>query len=200
MTRADTRSLMLTARGTGREDRALSIVEPVEAEQRSVERTNGAQTGGARSSGSRRRRLSPEEQREVARLYADGSLPTSQIRDRFGIGESSLYRIVQRQGVPLRGRGRPASEQADSSRPAAARPVATSQPPAAGARTGQGRMSRAAHSEIRTVPAVRNQSTQRRFRIRFRGERVVEASDLLSALRQVEALGAAEITSVTRED
>ena len=51
-----------------------------------------------------RRRLSPEQQREVARLYAEGTLPTSEIRKRFGIGEPSLYRIVQRQGVPLRGR------------------------------------------------------------------------------------------------
>src|SRR5919199_291686 len=48
-----------------------------------------------------RRRLSPEQQREVARLYAESTTPTSEIRRRFGIGESSLSRIVQRQGVPL---------------------------------------------------------------------------------------------------
>jgi transposase-like protein len=54
--------------------------------------------------GTRRPRLSLEEKQEVARLYADASTPTSEICERMGIGESSLYRILQLQGVPLRGR------------------------------------------------------------------------------------------------
>jgi transposase-like protein len=52
----------------------------------------------------RRPRLSPDEKREVARLYADTSTSTSEICARLGIAESSLYRIVQRQGLPPRGR------------------------------------------------------------------------------------------------
>jgi hypothetical protein len=40
-------------------------------------------------------------------LYADTSTPTSEICARLGIGESSLYRIVQLQGIPLRGRTAP---------------------------------------------------------------------------------------------
>ena len=57
--------------------------------------------------GPRRPRLSLEEKQEIARLYADTSTPTSEICARLGIGESSLYRIVQLQGVPLRGRTAP---------------------------------------------------------------------------------------------
>jgi transposase-like protein len=57
--------------------------------------------------GSRRPRLSLEEKQEIARLYADTSTSTSEICARLGIGESSLYRIVQLQGVPLRGRTAP---------------------------------------------------------------------------------------------
>jgi len=54
--------------------------------------------------GPRRPRLSPDEKREIARLYADTSTSTSEICARLGIGESSLYRIIQLQGLPLRGR------------------------------------------------------------------------------------------------
>src|SRR5215471_8286849 len=54
---------------------------------------------------SRRRRLDQDQQREVARLYAETSTPTAEIRKQFDIGESSLYRILERLKVPLRGRG-----------------------------------------------------------------------------------------------
>jgi hypothetical protein len=48
--------------------------------------------------------LSLDEKREIARLYADTGTSTSEICARLGIGESSLHRIVQLQGLPLRGR------------------------------------------------------------------------------------------------
>src|SRR6266851_7357142 len=70
----------------------------------SAESPTEALPGAIRPAGSRRRRLSPDEERDIARLYADSSTPTSEIRERFGIGESSLYRVVQRHGVGLRGR------------------------------------------------------------------------------------------------
>ena len=199
-----------------REERTvqLSVVEQVEeVDEHSVGNTDGAQAGEATSGRSRRRRLSPDEQREVARLYADASIPTSEIRERFGIGESSLYRIVQRHGISRQGRGQMATSQAEpadgsdrqphgpTSRGARKQRTVPSQRRAAGPRTGRGMKGRATSLETTTAvaePAPR-QSPQRRFRIRFEGERVVEAPDLPSALRQVEALGAAEITSVTRE-
>src|SRR5439155_21956929 len=81
----------------------LSIVEPAQAV--SVE---GVQDGDASFSrpedSRRRRRLTNNEALEIARLYGETSTPTSEIRERFGIGDSSLYRIVQRQGIALRGR------------------------------------------------------------------------------------------------
>ena len=69
---------------------------------------------------SARRGLAPEQQGEVVRLYTEGNLPTSEIRKRFGMGESSLYRILARHGVPLRGRTavpeRPTSSRAQAPR------------------------------------------------------------------------------------
>jgi hypothetical protein len=91
----------------------VSSVEPAEAvsaesrlpaEEASAQTAQPAQPGDVRPERATRRRLSPEQQREMARLYAEGTTPTAEIRTRFGIGESSLYRIVQREGVPLRGR------------------------------------------------------------------------------------------------
>jgi transposase-like protein len=64
--------------------------------------------------------LSLEEKQEVARLYADSSTPTSEICARLGIGESSLYRILQLQGVPLRGRTAPSVSVGTTPQPAPA--------------------------------------------------------------------------------
>src|SRR5947207_9302436 len=52
----------------------------------------------------RRRKLTEEQEREVTRLYAETATPVSEIRSRFGIAESSVYRVSQRHGAPLRGR------------------------------------------------------------------------------------------------
>src|SRR5437016_5504260 len=79
----------------------MSLGEPVE--DVAVEGDQNVQVSTARPDGRRRRRLSNDDEREIARLYAE-TMPTSQIRERFGIGDSSLYRAVQRQGVALRGR------------------------------------------------------------------------------------------------
>jgi transposase-like protein len=206
---------MLTIEEPEKRTVQLSIVEPVEeVEEHSIGNTDGAQAGEATSGRSLRRRLSPEQQREVGRLYADASIPTSEIRERFGIAESSLYRIVQRQGISRQGRGQMATSQAEpadgsderrhgpTSRPASKQRRVASQRRAAGTRTGRGGSGRAAGPGTRTTPArpaPRSQSAQHRFRIRFEGERVVEAPDLRSALRQVEELRGGEITSVTRE-
>jgi len=69
----------------------LSIVEPVEDSTEGAHETQGSKV---KPGGSRRRRLSTDEGREIARLYAETNTLTSDIRARFGIGESSLYRIV----------------------------------------------------------------------------------------------------------
>src|SRR6266487_1301570 len=51
-----------------------------------------------------RRKLSEDQEREVTRLYAETETPVSEISKRFGIGESSVYRVAQRHGAKLRGR------------------------------------------------------------------------------------------------
>src|SRR5713101_7783140 len=76
-----------------------------------------------------RRKLSDQQEREVTRLYAETETPVSEISKRFGIGESSVYRVAQRHGAALRGRTTTAS----ASRPAAR--AATG----AGGRRGRGR-------------------------------------------------------------
>jgi transposase-like protein len=52
-----------------------------------------------------RRKLTESQELEVTRLYAETDTPVPEIAERFGIGESSVYRVAQRHGAALRGRG-----------------------------------------------------------------------------------------------
>jgi len=79
----------------------LSTVEI--GEDRSAESGKELPASTTRRGGARRRRITQGEEREIVRLYADNSTSTAEIRLRFGIGDSSLYRVVQRHGVALRG-------------------------------------------------------------------------------------------------
>jgi transposase-like protein len=164
-----------------------------------------------------RRSLSPEQQREVARLYAETSTPTSEIRKRFGIGESSLYRIVQRAGVPLRGRAAASPPPEAAGAPAAANgrrrsatpagAQAAAGPPRGGAaaapagpsrRGGQRGPARRATPAASGGASAAGAGTRAQFRVEFQAERVIQARDIRDALRQAEALGAIEVTAVTR--
>jgi transposase-like protein len=165
-----------------------------------------------------RRRLSPGQQREIARLYAESTTPTSEIRERFGIGESSLYRIVQRQGVPLRGRAAATPEPAPPgtqvpdgrrrrSSTASGAQVPAAQPRATAAAAPGGPSRRGGRGPARrTAPAASREAsapgagTRGQFRIHFRGERVIQARDIREALRQMDSLGTVEVTAVTREE
>jgi len=202
----------------------LSIVNG--SHDTSAESSTEALASATRPAGSRRRRLSPDEERDIARLYADTSMTTSEIRERFGIGESSLYRVVQRHGVGLRGRS---VSSAKSTLPRARVPAAQGRrsSTASGAKPAVSRSSsRPIPIEVRVRPRVVKQSAggparravatggttslarlassrtgggaQQRFRIQFQGESVVEATDIRDALRQAELLGATEITAVAR--
>src|ERR1051326_4083275 len=64
---------------------------------------SGAGATGEGATGTRRK-LSEDQEREVTRLYAETETPVSEISKRFGIGESSVYRVAQRHGAKLRGR------------------------------------------------------------------------------------------------
>src|SRR5438105_15255471 len=97
-----------------------------------------------------RRKLSEDQEREVTRLYAETETPVSEISKRFGIGESSVYRVAQRHGAALRGR---TSTSASSARPAAAvaaQPAATTGTGRGGRRRGAGR---AAAGAAATAPS-----------------------------------------------
>jgi hypothetical protein len=111
-------------------------------------------------------------------LYAETNTPTSEIRERFGIADSSLYRIVQRQGMGLRGRTASTVRSTTAPKPAVRRRSATA---------------------VRPVK-VRVSEQRHEFRVLFMGERVVRATDIADALRQAESFGAIEITTVARED
>src|SRR5215472_8193017 len=60
--------------------------------------------GGSDGATGSRRKLTEDQEREVTRLYAETETPVSEISKRFGIGESSVYRVAQRHGASLRGR------------------------------------------------------------------------------------------------
>src|ERR1700720_3903046 len=80
---------------------------------------NGGASGGGQGDGATttRRKLSDAQEREVTRLYAATETPVSEISKRFGIGESSVYRVGQRHGAALRGGTAPTAKTAP--RPAA---------------------------------------------------------------------------------
>jgi transposase-like protein len=200
----------------------LSIVEPA-----ATVSEDGVQSGHASTSrpddSRRRRRLSTDEALEIARLYGETNTPTSEIRERFGIGDSSLYRIVQRQGIALRGRTassvRPNTQRAQtsparrsrSSSPKQAQTPA-SQPSGNTAPHGPRMTGRTRGAGVRrpsgiaktTAPSrsVASQTGGKRgqFRILFMVERIVQATDMADALQQAESLGAIEITAVTRQE
>jgi transposase-like protein len=185
-----------------------------------------------------RRRLGDEQEREVTRLYAETTTPVAQIGQQFGIGESSVYRIAQRNGASLRGRtappSTPSATSAEPSSPAAAAtpveaegeteaPVATPEPAPAPAATPvkATRKARVPRAKPASTPAAASvaaaapeaepapaapaaavggpASTGLRFRIRYNAETVIEAADIRAALTQLDALGATEVQSVTRE-
>jgi len=72
-----------------------------------------------------RRTFTEDEKREVTRLYAETTTPLSEIRQLFGIGDSSLYRLLQDRGVPPRGRRAGVTRSAP---PIPQQPVASSGP------------------------------------------------------------------------
>ena len=79
-----------------------------------MHQTVSDQSNGNQMPRTRRPRLTTDQQREIARLYTVDGASTDAIRERFSIGDSSLYRVLQKQRVPLRGRRGSASAPATS--------------------------------------------------------------------------------------
>ncbi len=158
--------------------------------------------GQAQRSSHSRRRLSDSQQLELTRLYADTDTPVPEISRRFGIAETSVYRVVQRQGVQPR---------STTTMPAPALPRAAAVVTDRGrsAATGSRADAAGASSDRRAVATRRVASdgatvgshttgALRRFRVSFVGVRVIEASNMRDALRQAEALGATDVTDIVR--
>jgi transposase-like protein len=150
------------------------------------------QPNGTRAGGRTRRRLTPDQQREVARLYSETSASTAEIRDQFGIGESSLYRVLQKHGISLRGRG---TRRAGGAATYVSTVTSNGHSPRRGTR--RRRPVGSARRRITRSPATAS-GAARQFRVRFEGQQVFDAQDVRDALRQAEALGVVEVLGVTR--
>ena len=136
-----------------------------------------------------RRRLTPDERREIARLYGEADASTADIRTKFGISDPTLYRVLQKQGIPLRRRG--------GAQPAPASTANGHAPAEAAPRAAVTRTRRTVARGEAVSAASADAATQ--FRIEFRGERVFDAADIEDALRQAKALGVVDILAITRE-
>jgi transposase-like protein len=190
-----------------REDSQLSTGKVVDGV--STDSTRETQANKVQAGGSRRQRLSPDEGREIVRLYAETNTLTSDIRAKFGIGESSLYRILQRQGIPLRGRTPPSRQPGPqlalantarrSGSPSSGRPAASPRRAAASPTTRRASVTRPRTPSTGSA-ASQPGAARQQFRIQFQAERVVEARDIRDALRQAKSLGATEIVRVVREE
>jgi transposase-like protein len=143
------------------------------------------QTAANAHRGHSRKRLSPDQQREIARLYAETGITRAEICQQFGIPESSLYRVLQRQGVSLRGRSAPRVKAIP----------AVSSPKDAGRvrRPRRVQTSRARSDTMASVTANR----RGQFTIQFRAERLLVAETIGDALRQAQSLGTIDSVELT---
>ena len=142
--------------------------DPTAATSRAVADDNARRRPG------RRPKLTSSQQDEVVRLYGDATVSTAAIRERFGIQDATLYRLLQRRGVSPRGR----TAAPRSSR--RGRPVAT---PRAARRTAAPAESLKQHS----------------FSVNFRGVSVVRGRSALEVVRELERLGATDIEEIQRQ-
>jgi transposase-like protein len=170
--------------------------------------SDSTSTASRRSTGTRGvfpppRKLSDEQERELARLYSETRTPTSEIARTFGISETSVARVAQRHGATLRRRGRVPGSSATASNGSAGSPSASSGSSRASSSTGASRSTPSTRGRRQGTGsrggASASSAPRQRFRITFRGEQVVEATDMRAAIAQVEAQGATEISSITAE-
>ena len=151
------------------------------------------QTTDGTTARSRRPRLTPEEQREIARVYTDENASPAELRTRFGIGDSSLYRLLQKQGVTLRGRSAsvPQARKAVGGRLGAARNTSRG----GRARSGTGKVLPSAQ-----VPPRSTKSASSQFRVTFTAVQIVRAANIRDALHHAETLGATDVLEINRQD
>jgi len=140
-----------------------------------------------------RHRLDHSQQREIARLYGDTGASVADIRQRFGISEPTVYRVLQKHSVALRGRTRQPDhpERSDASRKTSSGQGNRQSSSRAGSSMAQPAPGRSSSNSDSGEPTVN-------YRIEFRVERVLDAVDIRDALNRAEALGATDIVAITR--
>jgi transposase-like protein len=144
-----------------------------------------------------RRVLSEDQKREVVRLYVETTTSVPEIREQFGIAESSLYRLLQQRGVAPRGRV-PVARIADRSVLEAAPPMTV--PNGRVARRRQVVRPRTGGSRQRTSRLSPSSALGIEYRVSFTAVQIVTAVDIVDALRQAAELGATEITEIIRSE
>ena len=171
----------------------VSAAPPAPSDDRPTLVTNARPRG-------KRRNLSEQQKRELVRLYSETTTALPEIKSRFGIAESSLYRLLQQRGVAVRGRvGRTAAAPAPSApstngKRAVGRPA---KPQSAGRKRVAGRRRGPA---MVPVAVARAAGAAGSYLVSYAATQVVTAENVLDALRQVQGLGATEILQIQRAD
>jgi transposase-like protein len=141
-----------------------------------------------------RKRLGLEDRQEIARLYSETSTSIADIRERFGIPESSLYRVLQQQGVRRRGwLNRAATD------------GTTTQNSSRGAEQSGRSLGRTSRSGAHATVAGRRAASLKRaparqYTVQFTVDQIFVAADLSDAVRQARLLGAMDIRGVSMID
>ena len=135
--------------------------------------------------GARQRKLSDEQELAVTRMFTETDTPTADIARSFGIGESSVYRVVRRHGARLpRERADHSAAPAASTAVAAAAATPTVAVPEAAAAEPTPRR-RATRRTRATSTAVVTAPTRPSRRAVSRGRAALEAGERMSELGQV---------------
>jgi transposase-like protein len=150
-----------------------------------AESTNVAGVTAKQLPRKRRARLTPQEHRQIVGLYGGPHVSNAEIRQRFAITDTSLYRLLQKHGTPLLGRG-------------------TSHTSGAGnrLRRNRARAGTAGRGRARKATSViaspDGQATQE-FRIEFPADRIVVADSVHDAFQQAMRARATEVTAIVRQ-
>jgi transposase-like protein len=157
--------------------------------------SSGTQSAPAERKATRspRRLLSEDQKREIVRLYAKTDTPLAAIKQQFSIAESSLYRLIQQRGVAPRGRI-PVTPQSVSN---SGRRSALNGDMAVSRQSARSRSSVSRRPIRLTSPSTESGV---KYRVTFAALQIVTAVDMRDALRQAEALGAAEISAIVRSE
>jgi len=165
-----------------------------DAKQQDIDRqVTPSPAADARADGVRHR-LTAAQRHEIARLYAESGASVAELRKRFPISAPSVYRILQTEGVALRGHTTSSATPASETPKRAPRGQSRRQPRKQAAPS----VARRPRSATRVSRSAAPNGTAQ-FRIEYRAERTLSAADFRDALRQAESLGATSIVGLTRE-